>query len=464
MTSDPFPDQAGPEDRGTPDPALVAALKRRIVDRTALAGVIGLGYVGLPLSLALVKAGYRVLGFDIDAEKVRRLGRGESYIRHIESDEIAAAVQARTFLVTDDFSRTAEPDVLVICVPTPLNRNREPDMSFIEATGRDVGRHIRLGQLVILESSTFPGTTSEVLTPRLEATGLKSGQDFFTGFSPEREDPGNQQFETVTTPKIVSGDGAAALELCTAFYGAVVQTVVPVSSTRVAESAKLLENIFRAVNIALVNELKVVLQRMDIDVWEVIAAASTKPFGFMPFYPGPGLGGHCIPIDPFYLTWKAREFELSTHFIELAGEINTSMPRYVVARLAEALSMRFRKAVNGARVLVIGLAYKKNVDDIRESPSLKLIELLRQQGADVDFHDPFVQEIAVTRRFKELVGIRSVAFTPEQLSDYDAAIIVTDHDVIDYAMLVRSSALLVDTRNAIRSRLGPGPFGNVVLA
>lgn len=448
----------------TPNPAIVETLKRRIADRTAVAGVIGLGYVGLPLSLALVKAGYRVLGFDIDADKVRRLKAGESYIRHIKSQDVAEAVRSRVFSATADFARTTEPDILVICVPTPLNRNREPDMSFIEATGGEIGRHLRAGQVVILESSTFPGTTSEVLTPRLEVTGLKSGRDFFTGFSPEREDPGNQQFKTSTTPKIVSGDGLAALEICTAFYQSVVQRVVPVSSTKVAEAAKLLENIFRAVNIALVNELKVVLQRMDIDVWEVIAAAGTKPFGFMPFYPGPGLGGHCIPIDPFYLTWKAREFELSTHFIELAGEINTSMPRYVIGQLTDALSMRFRKAINGARILVIGLAYKKNVDDIRESPSLKLIELLRHQRAEVDYHDPYVDEIAATRQFNELAGTRSVSCTPEQVATYDAAIIVTDHDIIDYAMLTRSCSLLVDTRNAVRSRLGAGPFTNVVLA
>jgi UDP-N-acetyl-D-glucosamine dehydrogenase len=337
-------------------------------------------------------------------------------------------------------------------VPTPLTRYRDPDLSYVENTCRDVARTLRPGQLIVLESTTYPGTTDEVMRPILEATGLKSGKDFFLGYSPEREDPGNRDFQTSTIPKVVAGDGEAASELMTAFYQAVVQTVVPVSGTRTAEAVKLTENIFRAVNIALVNELKLVYDAMGIDVWEVIDAAKTKPFGYMPFYPGPGLGGHCIPIDPFYLTWKSKEFEQPTRFIELAGEINTAMPRHVVEKLAEALDRRLGRALSRSKVLLIGLAYKKNVPDIRESPSLRLMELLLERGADVAYHDPFIAEIPKTREYGHLKGRQSVSLGAMPQEGYDAVVIATDHDSVDYAALERDAPLLIDTRNVFARR------------
>lgn len=421
----------------------------RIASREARAGVIGLGYVGLPLAMTLAGAGYPVTGFDVDPAKVEAIAAGQSYIEAVPSDVLAKAVAERRFEATADFAHLARCDVIVICVPTPLSAHRDPDLSFVERTAEDIARCLRPGQMVVLESTTWPGTTATVLRPILERGGLRSGEDFFLGFSPEREDPGNRDFRTATIPKVVGGDDAAAARLIAAFYGAAVDQVVPVSSTATAEAVKITENVFRAVNIALVNELKVVYEAMGIDIWEVIDAAKSKPFGFMPFYPGPGLGGHCIPIDPFYLTWKSREYELPTRFIELAGEINAAMPRHVVGRLAEALDRQAGKALSRARVLVLGLAYKKNVPDIRESPALKLIELLDERGAEALYHDPHVPSIPATRAYGALMGRRSMPLTAEMLAGVDAVLIATDHDDIDYALVARAAPLVVDTRNAM---------------
>lgn len=426
-------------------------LEKRFLDRTARIGVVGLGYVGLPLAEAFAREGFSVTGFDIDEAKVRLLNEGKTYIRHIPDARIAAIVDSGKFRASTDYSDAADMDAILICVPTPLTRFREPDLKFVISTGEAIAPHLRAGQMIVLESTTWPGTTTEVLKPILEAGGLRSGGDFFLAYSPEREDPGNPDYGATTIPKVVGGDGDAALRLAAALYGQIVGDVVPVSSAATAEAVKLTENIFRAVNIALANELKLVYDRMGIDVWEVIDAAKTKPFGYMPFYPGPGLGGHCIPIDPFYLTWKAREYGLSTRFIELAGEINTGMPRHVVRRLAEALDARTGKGLNGARILLVGLAYKKNVDDTRESPALTIIELLEERGAAVDYFDPYVAEIPMTREHAPLAGRQSVVWAPQALASYDAAFICTDHDDVDYAELVAHSRLVVDTRNATRN-------------
>jgi UDP-N-acetyl-D-glucosamine dehydrogenase len=428
------------------------ALRGRIDSRNARAGVIGLGYVGLPLAMAVTRAGFAVTGFDIDPAKTDALSRGESYIGAVTAEALGAAMKSGQFRATADFTQIGGCDVVIICVPTPLTRHREPDLSFVEDTTRTIAAHLREGQLVVLESTTYPGTTMEILKPILEAGGLKSGRDFFLAFSPEREDPGNAQFETATIPKVVAGDGEEAGALVAAFYGAVVKRVVAVSAPGVAEAVKITENIFRAVNIALVNELKVIFAAMGIDVWEVIEAAKTKPFGYMPFYPGPGLGGHCIPIDPFYLTWKSREFDIPTRFIELAGEINVAMPRYVVQKLEEALDARLGIALSKARILLIGLAYKKNVSDIRESPSLKLIELLEKRGAHVDFHDPFVAAIPATREHADLAGRASTALSAKAIASYDAVLVATDHDDVDYAMFAKHAKLIVDTRNIFQRR------------
>lgn len=417
-----------------------------------MVGVIGLGYVGLPLAAACARAGFQTVGFDIDPEKPERLNRGESYIDAVSSEELGCLVADGRFRATDDFSGLADCDVAVICVPTPLTRQREPDLSYVEATVRTIAASLRRGQLVALESTTYPGTTREVVRPLLEATGLKSGADFFLGFSPEREDPGNAAFETRSIPKIVAGDDPGAARAMEAFYGAVVSRVVPVSSTDVAEAVKITENVFRAVNIALVNELKMIFERMGIDVWEVIEAAKTKPFGYMPFYPGPGLGGHCIPIDPFYLTWKSREFDVATRFIELAGEINLSMPRYVISKLAEALDSRLSIPLGSARVLIVGLSYKSNVADVRESPTFKLIDLLEERGAEVWFHDPHVPVIPSTREHAAHAGRASTPISPESLSDIHAVIIATDHDAVDYPLIAEKAPLIIDTRNAIGKR------------
>lgn len=430
-----------------PDGLAVEGL-RRIAGREALVGIIGLGYVGLPLALTVCKAGFRVLGFDIDSHRVALLNRGESGIRHIPSAPIGQAIEAGLFAATDDFTRLSEPDAILICVPTPLTRQREPDLSYIERTAQDIARVLRPGQLVVLESSTYPGTTTEVVKPILERSGLRSGWDFFVAYSPEREDPGNPDFGTHNIPKVVGGEGAEAQALVAALYAAFIRGTVSVSSPATAEAVKLTENIFRAVNIALVNELKVIYEAMGIDVWEVIDAAKSKPFGFMPFYPGPGLGGHCIPIDPFYLTWKAREYDITTRFIELAGQINTAMPRHVVDRLAEALDRRFQRGLNGSRILLIGIAYKKNVDDTRESASFKLIELIEERGGLVDFHDPHAVVVPRTREHPDLAGRKSVELTPEAVGAYHAVLISTDHDAVDYKALARHARLVVDTRNA----------------
>ncbi len=431
--------------------AFAAELDTRIQTRTARAGVIGLGYVGLPLAMTLAGAGYRVTGFDIDPGKIQSIEAGDSYIEAVGADVLQHAVAQGRFTATCDLARLAECDVIAICVPTPLSPHRDPDLSFVEATARDIARVLRPGQLVVLESTTWPGTTDTVLRPILETSGLKSGVDFFVGFSPEREDPGNRDFATAAIPKVVAGDGPLAQGLIAAFYGAAMARVVPVSTTATAEAVKITENVFRAVNIALVNELKIVYEAMGIDIWEVIEAAKTKPFGYMPFYPGPGLGGHCIPIDPFYLTWKSREYELPTRFIELAGEINSAMPRHVVGRLAEALDRHSGKALSRSRVLVLGLAYKKNVPDLRESPSLKLMELLEERGAAVSYHDPHIAEVPRTRAYGAFKGRRSVPLTLDTLAGVDAVLIATDHDDVDYALVARA-ALVVDTRNVMARR------------
>jgi UDP-N-acetyl-D-glucosamine dehydrogenase len=429
------------------DTSLSSALQAMIDARTAKAGVVGLGYVGLPLAMAFAKAGFPVIGFDIDPSKITHIERRESYIEAVPDDVLKAECEAGRFSATCDFDGLSQCDIIAICVPTPLTAHRDPDLSFVAKTAEAIAKTLRPGQLIVLESTTYPGTTDEIVKPILEKTGLKSGVDFFLGYSPEREDPGNRQFQTATIPKVVAGDGEAAAALMQAFYGATVSSVVPVSTTATAEAVKLTENIFRAVNIALVNELKLVYDAMGIDVWEVIDAAKSKPFGYMPFYPGPGLGGHCIPIDPFYLTWKSREFEVPTRFIELAGEINTAMPHHIVTRLAEALDIRAGKALSRSKVLLIGLAYKKNVPDIRESPSLRLMELIERRGGSATYFDPYVPEIPSTREYAELKGRHSLVWDPEAVKSFDAVVIATDHDNVDYEAIARVAPLVVDTRN-----------------
>lgn len=416
---------------------------------TADVAVIGMGYVGLPLSLQFAGSGVKVLGVDIDESKITRLNNGESYIKHIDSEKIAAMIGGGCFRATSDFSEVARAGAVVICVPTPLSKNREPDISYVLDTGRAIAPHLREGALVVLESTTFPGTTDENLREVLEAgSGMVAGIDFHLAYSPEREDPGNPASKVGEVPKLVGGLTEACLEKALALYGRSLKNLVPVASCRVAEAAKLLENIFRSVNIALVNELKVVYAAMGIDIWEVIAAAKTKPFGFMPFYPGPGLGGHCIPIDPFYLTWKAHEFECATRFIELAGEINTAMPSYVVGRVGEALN-HASKSVKGSKVLVVGLAYKPNVDDERESPSYRIMELLKRQGAEVSYYDPYVPVIGMTREHAQWAGARSVEWNEEVIGGFDVAVVATAHACVDYQQLGDWSKCVVDTRNAM---------------
>ena len=411
--------------------------------------IVGLGYVGLPLSLQFARSGVEVLGLDIDPAKVESLNQGRSYIKHIGAAAIAELVKAGQFSASTDFSRVRETEAVIICVPTPLKRNREPDLSYILDTGKAIAPHLPKGALVVLESTTYPGTTEEELRAVLEAgSKLKAGTDFHLAFSPEREDPGEAASKIGIIPKVVGGYTPACLERAKALYGRAIKTLVPVSSCRVAEATKLLENIFRSVNIALVNELKVVYAAMGIDIWEVIAAAKTKPFGFMPFYPGPGLGGHCIPIDPFYLTWKARQFGHDTRFIELAGEINTAMPLHVVNRTAEALNAN-RTPVNGSRVLIVGLAYKPNVDDERESPSYVLMNLLKERGAEVAYYDPYVPVIRPTREHAHWTGTRSVAWNRDTLQSFDAVIIATNHESVCYLELADWSPCIVDTRNAM---------------
>ena len=419
----------------------------RLENKTAVIGIIGLGYVGLPLLLCFIKAGYRVLGFDTDKDKVEKLAAGQSYIKHIPAEPVAMAVATGMLSVTSDFSRAGEADALIICVPTPLTGHREPDLSFVINSVDTVLPYIRPGQVVSLESTTYPGTTDEELLPRLESSGLRVGKDFFLLFSPEREDPGNEHYSTRTIPKVCGGVTPDCLEVGKALYGAVIDRVIPVSCTKTAEMTKLLENIHRAVNIGLVNELKMVCDTMGIDIREVIDAAATKPFGFTPYYPGPGLGGHCIPIDPFYLTWKAREYGLNTRFIELAGEVNTAMPEWVVTKVMHALNDR-GKTLNGARVLVLGIAYKKNIDDMRESPSVVLMQKLVSHGAIVDYSDPHVPVFPRIRRCH--FDLTSVDLTAENLKSYDCILIATNHDAFDYEAIHANAPLIVDTRGVYR--------------
>jgi len=413
--------------------------------------VIGLGYVGLPLLNAFHQAGHRVIGFDIDIRKIQMLKKGENYLKHLGETLLRSMLSSGRFDATSDAARMGECDVLISCVPTPLGPHLEPDLSFIEKTTDDIAKTLRAGHLIILESSTYPGTTREVMLPRLEARGLKCGKDFFLAYSPEREDPGRKDHNTQTIPKLVGGIEKQSGELATALYRRAIKQVIPVSSAEVAEAAKILENTYRAINIALVNEMKVVLSAMGIDVWEVIAAASTKPFGFQAFYPGPGLGGHCIPIDPFYLTWKAREVGHTSRFIELAGELNRSMPDYVVQRTVLALNAR-EKSVKNARVLVLGLAYKPDVDDVRESPSLELIEKLEHLGAKVDYNDPHVPATHKMRRHD--LKMESVALTPSALRGYDCVLIATHHSAYDWQLVADNAQLIVDTRNAMKNVKG----------
>ncbi len=423
-------------------------LQRKIENRTAIIGVIGLGYVGLPLVLEFCQGGFPVLGFDLDAEKVEKLGRSKSYIKHIPDDSLKTLNDTGRFHATTEFSRLTECDAIIICVPTPLNVNREPDLSYVLSTARQIRATLRPGQLVSLESTTWPGTTDELLLPVLSESGLKIGVDFFLAFSPEREDPGNPEYGTRNIPKVLGGITPACADLAERLYASVLDHIVKLSGTREAEMTKLLENIFRSVNIALVNELKMLSDRMNIDIWEVIEAAGTKPFGFMPFYPGPGLGGHCIPVDPFYLTWKAREYGMSTRFIELAGEINNHMPEYVVGRTIQALNER-RKSLKGAKVLVLGVAYKKDVDDMRESPALELIELLRERGAKVEYNDPNIPKLPPTRKHK--FDMRSKSLTEKRLAGMDVVLITTGHSAYNYDFIVKNSPLVVDTRNATKN-------------
>jgi UDP-N-acetyl-D-glucosamine dehydrogenase len=426
-------------------------LPPKIQDGSAIVGVIGLGYVGLPLMHAFHNAGFRVMGFDVDPGKIAALRRGENYLKHLGPSMAKDMLAAGRFEVTDDFSRLGEPDVVISCVPTPLGSHLEPDLSYVERTAEDIAKTLRKGQLIVLESTTYPRTTREIMLPKFEARGLKCGVDFYLAYSPEREDPGRKDMNTQTIPKLVGGIDPQSTEVATAIYRKAIKQVIPVSSAEVAESAKLLENIYRAVNIALVNEMKVLLDAMGIDVWEVIEAAKTKPFGFQAFYPGPGLGGHCIPIDPFYLTWKAREVGLPTRFIELAGEINRHMPDYVVRRLVLAMN-ECGKAIKGSKILVLGLAYKPDVDDVRESPSFELIERLSALGAAVDYNDPHVPETHKMRHHN--LKMTSVALSPVALKTYDCVLIATHHAAYDWQMIADHAKLIVDTRNATRGVTG----------
>ncbi len=427
---------------------------KKIKDKTAKVGIIGLGYVGLPLGLEFALKGFDVIGFDVDEKKIPVLMSGKSYIQHISEEKIKKAVDSGKFTAITDFSRLPEVDAIIICVPTPLNKHREPDMSYVVQTTKTISKYLRKGQLVTLESTTYPGTTEEIMQPLFENAPIKQGvsdkkfvvgEDFYLAFSPEREDPNNPNFNTSTIPKVVGGVTEDCVKIAVELYNNVIVKTVPVSSPKVAEATKLVENIYRSVNIALVNELKMVFDRMGIDVWEVISAASTKPFGFNAFYPGPGLGGHCIPIDPFYLTWKAREYEVNTRFIELAGEINTFMPYYVVDNAAKFLN-NDKKALNGSKVLLLGAAYKKDIDDMRESPSLRLIELFEREGAEVDFNDPYVPKLYKMRKYD--YTMESIELSAENLQKYDLVVLSTDHTDYDYQFIADNSKLILDTRNA----------------
>jgi len=434
-------------------------LKEKIASKTAKIGVIGLGYVGLPLVREFFNAGFHITGFDIDDKKINCLKKGASYIKHFDSCIIKKWAASRRFDATSDFSQLSKMDAIIICVPTPLDHHREPDLSYVFNTTETISRYLRKGQLVVLESTTYPGTTDEDMKKILEKKGRRAGKDFYLAFSPEREDPNNKNFTTRTIPKVVGGYTPLCLEVAKALYDTIVQKTVPVSSTKAAEAAKLLENIYRAVNIALVNELKMLFDKMGIDIWEVINAASTKPFGFQPFYPGPGLGGHCIPIDPFYLTWKAREYDFATRFIELAGEINSNMPYYVVQKTIEGLNS-VGKSIRNAKILILGLAYKKDIDDIRESPSFKVMEILESKGAKVDYNDPYAPQTHKMRKYA--FSKKSIPLNAANLRRYDCAIILTDHSVYDGNFIARNARLVIDTRNLVKNPAGYG--GKIIKA
>ncbi len=421
-------------------------LIEKILRKHALIGIIGMGYVGLPLVLSFCEAGFSVVGFDVDSKKVATLKKGKSYLKSIPSSRISRFIRSGRLDVTDHFPRLNKPDCILICVPTPLTEKMEPDLQYIENTTETVRQNLRKGQLIVLESTTYPGTTEELLLPRLESTGMNVGKDFFLAFSPEREDPGNKRFVTHQIPKVVAGVTPLCQKVVATLYGQIIKKVVPVSSPRVAELTKLLENIYRSVNIALVNELKMLADRMGIDIWEVIEAASTKPFGFSPFYPGPGMGGHCIPIDPYYLSWKAREYDFTTRFIFLAGEINVHVPYYVVAKIQDALNDR-GKSIKGANILILGVAYKKDVDDARESPALAIMDLLQKKGAVIRYHDPYIPSLPSFRKYS--FKLKSSPLTEPLLRRIDAAVVVTDHS-IDYHRIVKLAPLLIDTRNVTK--------------
>jgi UDP-N-acetyl-D-glucosamine dehydrogenase len=420
---------------------------KKIEKKEARVGIIGMGYVGLPLVLRFCEEGFQILGFDVDSKKVAQLKKGRSYLKSIPSSRISQFIRSGHLHVTDDFSRLAEPDCILICVPTPLTEKMEPDLQYIEKTTESIRERLRKGQLIILESTSYPGTTEELILPQLESTGLRIGKDFFLAYSPEREDPGNKQFTTHQIPKVVSGVTPSCLKIAVSLYGQIIKQVVPVSSPRAAELTKLLENIYRSVNIALVNELKMLADRMGIDIWEVIEAASTKPFGFSPFYPGPGMGGHCIPIDPFYLSWKAREYDFTTRFIQLAGEINVSIPYYVVSKIVDALNGS-RKSIKGAKLLILGVAYKRDVDDARESPALAIMDLLQKKGATILYHDPYIPSLPSFRKYH--FKLKSSPLTKQLLHRIDAAVVVTDHSQIDYGWVVKHAPLIIDTRNVTK--------------
>ena len=438
-------------------------LLQRLELRDANIGVIGLGYVGLPLCLALGNAGYKAIGFDVDDKKPKSILNGESYIKSISSESIAGVLKSGKLDATSDMSRLSEMDAILICVPTPIDSHLSPDLSYVIESCKVILKYLREGQLVVLESTTYPGTTKEVVLPILEKNGLKVGQDVFLAFSPEREDPGNINFSTSQIPKIVGADDIKSQKLAVTLYNEFVSETVPVSSTSTAEAVKITENVFRAVNIALVNELKVIFDKMDINVWEVIEGAKSKPFGFMPFYPGPGLGGHCIPIDPFYLTWKAKSIGVETHFIELAGQINRSMPSHVISVLMDALSARSKKSINGSKTLILGLAYKKNIDDTRESPALELMKLIEDRNGTVDYFDPYVEVIPHNPHYPSFTGRKSIVWDAKKISEeYDAVLIATDHDDVDYTELAEHCNLIVDTRNACAQ--SGANMKNVILA
>ncbi len=430
-------------------------LINKLTKKTAVIGVVGLGYVGLPLALRYAEAGYKVLGFDIDPEKTEKISAGKTYIKHIPDQAIRLAVD-NAFKATVDFAAATDVDALILCVPTPLGPHREPDLGYVLDTVDSLLPYLRKGQVVSLESTTYPGTTDEELKPRIESAGMTIGEDIFLVYSPEREDPGNPDFKTQTIPKVCGADTEACREVGVALYGHVIDEVVSVSSTRAAEMTKLLENIHRAVNIGLVNEMKIVADKMGVDIYEVIDAAATKPFGFVPYYPGPGLGGHCIPIDPFYLTWKAREYGINTRFIELAGEVNSSMPEYVVNKIVSALNSQ-KKSINGSCILMLGIAYKKNIDDMRESPSVEIMQLTKDCGADIRYSDPYVPEFPKMRRYS--FNMNSINVTSDKIQDFDLVVVGTDHDDFDYEMIRKNAKLIVDTRGIYR-----GKYKNVVNA